>query len=95
MRRSCKFLPLLFVTMIEFFGNNCFSVSSVSNKCLCLLIISLTFGSRGWNSVKNITEVVFMVRFFFFFATERDAFSNLDFAVFGLCFLENKINKIK
>ena len=73
-RSSCKFLPHLFAAIIEVFGNNCFNVSSVSNKCLCLLIIELTFGPRGLNSAENITEVVVMERFFLFLATERGSF---------------------
>ena len=93
MRSSCKFCPLLFATITEFFGNNCFNVLSVSNKCLCLLIISLPFGPRGLNSAENITEVVVMEQFFFFLTKERDTFSillNVDFTVFGLCPLVTK-----
>ena len=75
MRSSCKSLPLLFATIIEFLGNNCFNLSSVSNKCLYLLIISLTFWLRGLNSTENITEEIVMGGFFFFLATEREPFS--------------------
>ena len=93
MRSSGKLLSRLLATIIEFFGNNCFNVSSVSYKCLCLLIILLTFGPRGLNSPENITVVVVMERFFFFLVAERDTFSilsNVDFAVFGLFPLTTK-----
>ena len=93
MRSSGKFLSLLLATIIEFFENNCFNVSSISSKCMCLLIILLTFGPRGLNSPQNITVVVVMERFFFFLVTERDTFSilsNVDFTVFGLFPLTTK-----
>ena len=89
MRSSGKFLSLLLATIIGFFGNNCFNVSSISSKCMCLLIILLTFGPCG----KNITVVVAMERFFFFPVIERDTFSilsNVDFTVFGLFPLTTK-----
>ena len=54
---SYKSLPLLLPTITEFFGNNCFNVSSVPNKCLRLLIILLTFEPWGLNLAKNIIEV--------------------------------------
>ena len=76
MGSSCKFHRLLFAATIEFLGNSCFNAWSVSNKWLCLLIISLTFGPRGLNSAENITEVVLMERFFLFLATERETFFN-------------------
>ena len=68
-------------------------VSSVSNKCLCLLIILLTFGPRGLNLAENITEVVVMGQLIFFLAAERDTFSvlsNVDFTIFELCPLPTK-----
>ena len=75
-RSSCKFLRLLFAAIIEFLGNSCFNVWSVSNKCLCLLIISLTFGPQGLNSAENITEAVLMERVFLFHTTEHETFFN-------------------
>ena len=96
MRRSCRFLLLLLATMLEIFGNNSFNVSSVSNKCLCLLKTSLTCGPRGLNSAENITGIILMERFFFFLATERYTFSiflNVGFTVYRYVLLRiNKMN---